>query len=167
MAINSIDTISIDTISIDEFLLNIPENEILIIDNENPIIDNIITAFIENPKLNAIKYTVKTKNIFIDKITKMYYYKFPRYYVDIITNIRSIDNTILLLNNRPIKCNINNLTLPIINMQYTTSKLEITSNNVILYDVYILSNNLRDKIRKKTIINNENMIFVNKGTYYY
>lgn len=151
-----------DTISINEFLANIPENELLIIEQENPPVDIIFMSFVENPKLNAVKYTMKSKNIFINKVS---YFEFPRYYADIITNIRCCNDTILLLNNKPIKCNISNLTLPIINMKYISSKLEIASDGDIVYDAYLLSDELRNQLIKKRIISDDIMFFAG-GIYY-
>lgn len=154
-------------IDIDEFIANIPENELYIIESINPTADIVFMYFVENPKLNAVKYTMQSKNIIIDPLTKKQYFEFPRYCVDVITNIQCNDDTILLLNKQPMKCNIRNLTLPVVNMQYTSSRLEIVSDHEITYDVYLLSDELRDKLRKKRVINSENMMFFAGGTYNY
>lgn len=154
-----------DIISIDEFIANIPDDELLIISDINPSIDIIFAAFVEDPKLNAVKYTMQSKNIIIDPLTHKKYFEIPRYCVDIITNIRCNNDTIFLLNNQIRPCNISKLTLPIANMQYTTSKLEVVSEHDIIYDAYLLSDNLRDQLRKKRVINSENMLFYGGGAY--
>lgn len=154
-----------DLISIDEFINSIPSDELLIIPNINPSADVIFMAFVENPKLNAVKYTMQSRNITIDPLTQKHYFEFPNYCVDIITNIRCNEDTIFLLNKQVRKCNISKLTLPIANMQYTSSKLEVVSDDYITYDAYLLSNNLRDQLIKKRTINSENMVFYKGGAY--
>lgn len=154
-------------ISIDDFIANIPDDELLTIKKENPTADVIFMAFIENPKLNAIKYTMKSRNIIIDPLTKKHYFEFSRYCADVITNIRCKDDTILLLNKQPMKCKIDKLTLPVVNMQYTSSRLELVSEHDITYDVYLLSDTLREQLRKKRVTNTEGMMFFAGGVYQY
>ena len=152
-------------VNIDEFIKTIPEDELLIIEEKNPPADSIFMPFVENPLLNAIKYTIESKNIILDPLSKKKQFEFSRFYVDVITNIKCNDNSILLLNNQQIKCNINKITLPIINMQYTSSKIEIVSDELISYDIYLFSDKLRDQLRKKRVINNEHMLFFAGGVY--
>ncbi len=150
-------------IDIDSFILSIPSDEIIIIEKENPPADQVFMPFVENSKLNAVKYTIRSKNIY-DSMTKKYYFEFPRYCTDIVTNIRCDDN-VLVINKKEINCNIQNLSLPIFNMTYVISKLESYFNDYIIYDAYLLSDQLRNQIRKKRLINNENLMFFAGGCY--
>lgn len=154
-------------ISIDEFISNIPNDELLVIEKINPTADLVFMPFVENPKLNAVKYTMKSKNIFVDQITKKKYFEFPRYTIDIITNIKCSNDTLLVINREQMKCDVSKVTLPIFNMVYTNSKLELFSDEDITYDVYLLSDNYREYLRKKRLINNENLMFFAGGCYYH
>ena len=156
-----------DIINIDDFISQIPDNELLVVSDINPPADVLFMAFIENPELNAIKYTMQSKNIVVDPLTRNKYFEFPSYCVDIITNIRCSNDAIFLLNKQVRQCNISKLTLPIVNMQYTSSRLEVVSEHDITYDAYLLSDKLRDQLRKKRVINSEHMMFYAGGAYNY
>lgn len=155
-----------DYISIDEFIANIPNEELIILEKENPPANEIFMPFVDNPMLNAVKYTMRSNNIFVNPLTHKKTFEFPKYCSDIITNIKCADNTILLLNGKQMKCNVSNLTLPLFNMIYTKSALEVVSYNDIVYDVYLLSDTYRNKLRKKQLVNKEKLRFYAGSTYY-
>lgn len=145
-------------ISIEGFIETIIDDNILVINDKKPSSDYILETFIKNPKLNAIKYTTKSKRIVINPDNNNYL-ECPKIYTDIITNIRCNDDAIVLIDKKPINCNISKLTIPVVNMKYTTSRLEIVSEHNILFDSYVLSDTLREFFRKKRVTNCENMIF--------
>lgn len=145
-----------ETFNIDEFIANIPDDKLLIINDKTELdYDDIHGSFEANPNLIAIKYTAKyeTSNDFA----------FSKFRDDIVTNIRAGSIDTIVINNK--KNNINN-TLPLMVMLFTDDiKLLINEPTVIEYDAYLLSTVMRDSIRRKIITNNNGILFYAGGTY--
>ena len=152
---------------------------------KNPQMEEILILFvIYDPTI--IKYTYKfekninskSKNVFTNHNNyKCYYnFEFPVFLMDVVTNIQcNINNTELFFHyNQKIRCNISNLTLPLCNMMYCPVNLHIllpdnindaTTTLTISFDVCVLNNKLRKKLREKHVANDEKLFFKN-GTFY-
>ena len=164
--------------NIDKYILYLQECEkdiFINLDKINPDLDEILSTFIINSNLNAIKYVyekeiiVDEKDIMYDSDRNQYFYNFeiPRSLsTDIITNIQCNKNIMVLFHYiNEIKCDINKLTLPIFNLQYCPIFLSILLDKntkiAIKYDVYTLNNTIRETLKNNVIINNEKLIFNN------
>lgn len=147
---------------IDNIISNIPEKEILTISNNNPRYDEIFMPFINDPELNAVKYTIKTNNEYNNN-TKKYYYEFPNFYTDVITNIKTSKECRLFFNKYDHDISI---TLPIMNMKYTKPYLVFNEESDIIYDVYLFSDEIRNKYKKERLSNKDLMFFMG-GAYQY
>jgi hypothetical protein len=159
---------------INNFLSSFKKNEIIYFDI-CPSMSDIYNNFVNN-QYKVIKYkhkdiiNNKSKYITYDIITKKYYciYYFTRE-KDLITNIKcNIDNIQLLFNNEIIKCDINDLILPLISMRYLTTEFKILLPNnfkefEISYDVYLFNNDIRRKLYNSNVLY-KNIIF-NNGSF--
>lgn len=143
----------------------------------------ICTSFILYPTAVMIKHKnnininepfENNKNIIYDKLTESYYYNLyldiTKYkMLDIIKNINcNYELTKLyFLHNLEIKCDINKVTLPIVNMYYIPINflIKIDKQEIInidlSFDAYTIENGYRKcfKTSTKYITNDENIVF--------
>ena len=166
--------------NIDKFIeLLYNNNEIGVIDDNNPEYDEIVTTFFINKK-DCLKYTIRKQisvyNTDIIKLDNKYYYKytlFPLTNIDIINNIKCNDNIKLFFNDQEIKTNIKFVTLPIVSMMFTEINFYIEISNYeendsvryiyLSYDCYMLDLLFR-KDYYNNVINDNGMKF-NDGIY--
>lgn len=152
-------------IYINDTLLEFNKKNIIKLSEINPSYDKIIMPFVNDYSLDVIKYTNSIVNLEYNNINNKYYYIIPRYNIDIISNIATSNECKILFNNEHIKCNINNLILPITIMQYTSVVLEFDESSIISYDAYLLSDNIRNSLKNKKVYNSENIMFYAGGSY--
>ena len=179
-------------INIDEVIRN--EKNILNLDesevptninryNYDDITNKVAAGFVLYPSAVMIKHKYNininesfenNKNIIYDEITKSYYYNFyldtTKYkMIDIIKNINSNYKIAKLyfLHNLEIKCDINKVTLPIVNMTFVPVNLllKIDKQDIIdinlSFDNYTIENGYRKcfKTSTKYITNDDNIVF--------
>lgn len=165
-------------------ILNLDDSEVLTNFNKyDKIINKVATGFILYPSTVMIKHKYditinelfeNNKNIIYDETTKGYYYNFyldiSKYkMLDIIKNIDSNYEIVKLyfLNNLEIKCDINKVMLPIVNMSFVPINFLIKINKQdildinLSFDAYTIENGYRKcfKTSTKYITNDENIVF--------
>ncbi len=152
--------------NIDIFLSNIEKYKTITLDKENVSCRDMI-EYIKSG-YDVIKYRFKyirhlddnKKPELIDPF--LYNIILNTRGVDVVTNIKCNTECEFIFNKEKINCNINSLTIPIINIHnvYPEFKIKVDTIIELSYDVYIFNNKLREEFRKYIeVTNNENLLF--------
>ena len=158
-------------INIDNFLLN-NSNTLTNIPNINPSLKEIMYPFCLNQSVNIVKYK-NVHTVELIECENFFIYNIDTQLKDIISNIQcNCDHVVILNGGYPsyvnqldtIALDTVDLTLPLCNIKSSINikvyLKKINSINLeISYDVYTLSDTIRENLMRERIINNQNNIF--------